>query len=97
MEANEKEILKIDKEAVRDLKFSKNDVLIDEDARVMRSYDLHRAQLLGNGAKGKVAITFETENNKSYQVETTIWCVGSQFITIKGGLSIPIKSIAKVD
>ncbi|MCC5938701.1 MAG: hypothetical protein JJU34_15580 [Lunatimonas sp.] len=97
MENYEKEILKIDKEAVREITFSKTDVLIDEDARKLRNHDLHRAQILGNSSKNKVAITFEAENRKAYQIETTIWCVGSQFITLKGGVCIPIQSIAKVD
>ncbi|EON78557.1 hypothetical protein ADIS_0907 [Lunatimonas lonarensis] len=97
MENYEKEILKIDKEAVREITFSKTDVLVDEEAKKLRNHDLHRAQILGNGSKGKVSITFEAENKKAYQIETTIWCVGSQFITLKGGLAIPISSIAKVD
>lgn len=89
--------LKIEKESIKDLSFSKKEVLLDTDSQMMRNHDLHRAQILGNLSQGKVSIWFETANQKMYRVETTIWAVGSQFITLKGGTAIPINSILKID
>lgn len=93
----EKTALKINKESIKDLSFSKKEALVDVDSRLMRNHDLHRAQILGNLSHSKVGIWFEAANQKTYHVETTIWAVGSQFITLKGGTTIPINSIIKVD
>jgi hypothetical protein len=93
----EKTAMKIDKESIKHLSFSKKEVLLEADALMMRNHDLHRAQILGNLSRGKVCIWFEDANQKKYQVETTIWAVGPQFITLKGGTAIPINSIFKVD
>jgi hypothetical protein len=97
IETMEKNALKIDKESIKDLSFSKKEVLMDDDSRMMRNHDLHRAQIVGNLSQGKVNIWFEAANEKTYKVETTIWAVGSQFITLKGGTAIPINSILKID
>lgn len=93
----EKPALKIDKESIKDISFSRKEVLLDLDSQMMRNHDLHRAQILGNLSKGKVSIWFEAANQKTYRVETTIWAVGSQFITLKGGTAIPVTSILKID
>jgi hypothetical protein len=93
----EKMALRINKESIKDLSFSKKEVLLDTDAQLIRNHDLHRAQILGNLSRSKVCIWFEAANQKTYQVETTIWAVGSQFVTLKGGVAIPINAIIKVD
>ena len=93
----EKTALKINKESIKDLSFSKKEVLMDSESRLMRNHDLHRAQILGNLSRSKVCIWFEAANQKTYQVETTIWAVGPQFVTLKGGVAIPINAILKVD
>lgn len=93
----ENNALRIEKESIKDLSFSRKEVLLDTDAQMMRNHDLHRAQILGNLSQGKVSIWFEASNKKTYRVETTIWAVGSQFITLKGGTAIPINSILKID
>ncbi|WP_158856797.1 hypothetical protein [Lunatibacter salilacus] len=93
----EQTALKIEKESIKDLSFSRKEVLLDIDSQLMRNHDLHRAQILGNLSQGKVSIWFETANQKLYRVDTTIWAVGSQFITLKGGTAIPINSIVKID
>ncbi|HSI77333.1 MAG TPA: hypothetical protein VK957_15645 [Lunatimonas sp.] len=97
IETMEKTALKIDKESIKDLSFSRKEVLLDTDSQLMRNHDLHRAQILGNLSQGKVSIWFETANQRTYRVDTTIWAVGSLFITLKGGTAIPINSILKID
>lgn len=88
---------KINKEQINDLKFCKKEVLEDEMARRKRNFDLMRAQALGNLLRNKVNITFETADEKVYQVSTTVWAVGSQFISLKYNTYIPINSILEVD
>lgn len=96
MDIVEREVLKIEKEEIKDISFSKKEVLSDINDQQQRAHDLERAQTLGNASQGKVVITFESSDNKIYRVETTIWFVGSQFVTLKGGITIPIHSILKV-
>ncbi|WP_114750772.1 hypothetical protein [Pleomorphovibrio marinus] len=93
----EKAIVKIEKEKINQLTFSKREVLLDEEARMLREHDLNRAQVLGNLSQGKVWITFESAAGDLYQVYTTIWAVGSAFITLKRGVVIPINAILKVE
>ncbi|RPA68985.1 hypothetical protein EF405_09955 [Cyclobacteriaceae bacterium YHN15] len=87
----------IQKEQIRDLKFCKKEVLSDEMAIRRRNFDLMRAQALGNLLKSKVNITFETADEKAYQVNTTVWAVGTEFICLKSDIHIPINSIREVD
>jgi hypothetical protein len=87
----------IQKEQIRNLKFCKKEVLSDETAKKRRNFDLMRAQALGNLLKNKVNITFETEDEKSYRVNTTVWAVGTDFICLKSDIHIPINAIIEVD
>jgi len=88
-----KTVEKIDKENIRDLKFTLSDVLEAPEAKKLRSADLHRALILGNLLQNKVQIVFEDKNQKLYEVDTTVWAVGDHFITLKGGLHVPINAI----
>lgn len=88
---------KISKEQISDLKFSKKEVLENEMACRRRNFDLMRAQALGNLLRNKVNITFETADEKVYQVNTTVWAVGNQFISLKCNTHIPINSILEID
>jgi hypothetical protein len=88
---------KISKEQIIDLKFCKKEVLEDEMARRKRNFDLMRAQALGNLLRSKVNITFETADEKVYQVSTTVWAVGNQFVSLKCNTYIPINSILEID
>lgn len=87
----------IQKEQIRDLKFCKKEVLSDEMGIIRRNFDLMRAQALGNLLKNKVNITFETADEKAYQVNTTVWAVGTEFICLKSDIYIPINSIREVE
>lgn len=92
-----KTILTIDKENISNLTFAKSDVIIDPEKQKKRMADLFRSQTLGNLLQTKVKITFETADLQTYQVETTIWAVGDIFISLKGGVFLPIRSIHQVD
>jgi hypothetical protein len=92
-----KTILSIDKEVIPNLTFAKSDVIIDPENQKNRIADLYRSQTLGNLLQTKVKITFEAADLQTYQVETTVWAVGDTFISLKGGIFLPIKSILRVD
>ncbi len=90
-------IAQIDKEFINKLSFSKQDVLDTEAARKKRSFDLMRAQALGNLLHTKVSIHFADAEQKHYKVNTTVWAVGTDFINLKGNAFIPIRSILEID
>jgi hypothetical protein len=50
---------------------------------------------LGNEFKGKTLITFETTSGPK-SVETTVWSVTDNHLTLKGGVSIPLSSVIEV-
>jgi hypothetical protein len=92
-----KTILSIDKEVIPNLTFAKSDVILDPENQKNRIAKLYRSQTLGNLLQTKVKITFEAADLQTYQVETTVWAVGDTFISLKGGIFLPIKSILRVD
>ncbi|WP_194777386.1 hypothetical protein [Pararhodonellum marinum] len=91
-----KTITAIEKEAIRDLKFCKREVLFNPEDRKKRYANLMRGQALGNLVRSKVKITFETADENLYQVDTTIWATGQEFVALKCGINIPINAIHEV-
>lgn len=89
--------IKIDKEHIPSLRFGKEEVLQSKERIRMRLFDLERSQTLGNLLQTKVRITFQSSDSQVYEVYTTVWAVGSQFVLLKGGITIPIKSIIQID
>ncbi len=87
----------ITKEQISNFQFSKKEVLPTKEDQKIRMAGLQRAQTLGNLLQSKVKITFETADGFFYQVETTIWAVGNDFISLKGGMVLPISAIHKVE
>lgn len=57
--------------------------------------ELSYAVRLGNEFKGKTTITFETTEG-SRTVQTTVWSLTDNYIVLKGGITIPLKSIMEV-
>lgn len=92
-----KTIIQLEKEQISQLNFDKREVLVNPDERKIRMADLHRAQTLGNLLQTKVKLIFETADRQVYQVETTVWAVGQEFVSLKGGIYLPINSIIQVD
>lgn len=58
--------------------------------------NLERAVRLGNEYKGKTQITFMTDEGAK-RIETTVWTLTDEFIQIKGGVSIPLKSLVEIN
>ncbi len=57
---------------------------------------LERALRLGNEFKSKTIITFQTDQGPK-KIETTVWTLTDEFIQIKGGVSIPLKSLIEIN
>jgi uncharacterized membrane protein len=87
----------IPKEQLKDIAFFKSDALEDVSLRQKRRLNLNRAMILGNLEHNKVKINFLTEDGTVHQVETTIWGLTQNFILLKGSLSIPIRSVIKLE
>jgi hypothetical protein len=87
----------IEKEKIKDLRFSHREVLADQEAIAKRHQELYRSQLLGNIFQSKVWIHFETADGRFFKVNTTIWAVGEKFIVLKQGVTIPISAIHHLD
>lgn len=86
----------IKKEELNDIRFTTNEVIEDECAKKALMADLHRAQSLGNLEKNKVKITFHMEDSSKGEVETTVWGVCENYLTLKGSIHIPIRAIESV-
>ena len=89
-------IRQIEKETIPFLSFKKNEVIKNEAAQLKRKTNLERAMALGNISKRKVNIFFELKKGERNVVETTVWAVGQEYVTLKAGTLIPIRSITKV-
>ncbi|AFL82725.1 hypothetical protein Belba_0053 [Belliella baltica DSM 15883] len=92
-----KTIEKIEKEDIKNLNFNKREVLSTNVEIKKRWNELFRAQALGNLLQSKVNITFETADERIFMVYSTIWAVGQEFITLKGGVHIPVNAVLEVD
>lgn len=92
-----KTVEKISKENIKDLKFNMIDVLEAPEAKKKRAADLHRALILGNLLQNKVQIVFEDKAQQRYEVDTTVWAVGDKFVTLKGGVHVPINAIHEIN
>lgn len=86
---------RIEKEQIKGLAFNAQDVLSDEKEISIRQHLLQKAQQLGNQFKNKVLIQFYS-NDGPKEVHTTIWDVSSHYVTLKGGIAIPIHTISTV-
>jgi hypothetical protein len=87
----------IAKEKLSEIQFTKEDVLSDPAKKRLRNIYLKKAELLGNGYKGKVKMFFKTLEGNVLCVETTIWAANEEYITLKGGINIPTKSILEIE
>ena len=80
-----------------EINFMKNDVINEPDARKIRRSHLQKAGVLGNVYKRKVKIKFKTFEGKFNDVVATVWAVGEDFVSFRGGKHLPIKSIVEVE
>ncbi|TYZ07803.1 hypothetical protein FY528_13990 [Hymenobacter lutimineralis] len=87
----------ISKEVVQQLHFPVSDVLATPDARNLRRYSAERATTLGNGYHGKVDIYFKTADGETKRVQTTVWANDAEYITLKSGAFLPMRSVLGID
>jgi len=85
----------IDKDNIKELKFVEKDVL-DQESALERKANLEKAVMLGNAIKHKVKIFFKDQHSNKH-VETTIWHADERYISLKGGITIPVRSIYKIE
>ena len=90
------ESLFIKPEEVSTLKFTNEDVLKDEKLRIQRQRDLQKAMVLGNSFKQKVILLFKDYKSNKHLM-TTVWHSSSEYISLKGGVVLPVKSIYKIE
>lgn len=90
-------ILMIDKEELVKVKFSPSEVLEDVTKKSERKKKLQRALKLGNNYKTHVRLTLKSKFHKVFQTEATVWAVTEKYVTLKGGINVPINSIVSVD
>lgn len=86
----------IEKENIENLAFGKTDVLGDEKQKMQRNRKLKRAEHLGNAYKAKAKILFRSLEG-IFKVETTVWATTERYVSLKGGVLIPIHCIQGVD
>lgn len=82
----------IEKERIRDFKIIKTPQSHVSELR----YKLQSAVRLGNEFKSKSVITFNTDNGPK-RVETTVWSLTDDYLQIKSGVVIPLKSLFDID
>lgn len=87
----------IQKEQLGQYRFSATEVLRGDWEKVYRLFSLRRAERLGNNFKGKVKITFRTFTNEIKTIDTTVWSATDEFVSVKGGMSIPVRAIMSVE
>lgn len=92
----EQENSKIQKENIKDLKFGDQEILEENTLRIQRKLNLKRAEQLGNSYKAKAKIIFKSMEGL-FKVETTVWATTEKFVSLKGGVLIPIHCIKNVN
>ncbi|MFN6945233.1 MAG: hypothetical protein ACK4ND_09815 [Cytophagaceae bacterium] len=92
-----KPVTVIAKELLGEVKFPKEDALIDPAQKRLRDIYLKKAEMLGNGYKSKVKLIFQTDESALMAVETTIWSANDEYISLKGGINIPTKSVVDIE
>jgi hypothetical protein len=85
----------ISKEDIKGLSLRSAEVLDTENAIRKRKADLYKAMILGNVYHVKCKIIFLSDS-EFYKVETTVWAATDNYVTLKGGTIIPVKSILEV-
>lgn len=86
----------VEKDTIRKLVFANKDVLKTPEETLERRDNLQKAVMLGNAIKHKVRIFFKDQQSNKH-VETTVWHVDERHISLKGGITLPVNSIYKVE
>lgn len=89
--------MKLTIDSLTNILFSKEDVFKTKEDVITRKCNLSKALTLGNLYKRKVVIKFRTLEGYMKRVEASVWSLGEEYISIKGGFNIPIRSIEEVE
>jgi hypothetical protein len=84
-------------EDLQKINFTDIEVHADEFRRLIRKVNLRKAMKLGNIYKRKVHIYFKTIEGILQKIEVSVWAVGEEFVSLKAGRTIPIRSIDHVE
>lgn len=87
----------IEKDDIAALQFSQDDVLTDPAAILQRRHDAERATSLGNNYQSKLDIYFKTADGAVKRVYTTVWAAHHEYLTLKAGISLPLRAIIGFD
>lgn len=93
MNADFTDVVTVEKETISGQIFPHDDVLTDPEAQRKRRRDAERAATLGNGYQGKLDIYFRTADGVTKRVQTTVWAAQEEYITLKAGVTIPLRAI----
>lgn len=85
------------KEIVASLRFAHADVLSHPADRQLRRYHAERAATLGNAHHGKLDIYFQTADGTTKRIQTTVWAADSDHLTLKSGVSLPLRAVLRMD
>ena len=84
------------KEKIPALSFSTEELLFTEKERENRREALQNAMVLGNLYKQKVILFFEDRESAKHTLCTT-WHVDEEHVSLKGGATIPVQRIYRVE
>lgn len=84
-------------DTLENVTFTKEDVHSDRDRVARRKYNLRKATKLGNLYKRKVIIRFRTLEGYLKKVEARVWSLGEEYVSLKGGMNIPVRSVEEVE
>lgn len=86
----------IQKEEIENLIFPNQSIERTEEQSKELNRKLQDAMTLGNLHQSKIKIIFEDSEGLK-QVETTVWTAGDNFISLKAGVTIPLRRIVNVE
>ncbi|GAA4350264.1 hypothetical protein GCM10023185_07900 [Hymenobacter saemangeumensis] len=85
------------KEELHMMHYPQEDVLKTEAERRHRAHEAQRAVTLGNAYHGKLDIYFQTADGATKRVQTTVWAADDEYLTLKSGVSIPMRAVSWMD
>ncbi|WP_250631086.1 hypothetical protein [Rhodoflexus caldus] len=85
------------KEVVNPYMFAQHDVLQDSRLRADRKSQIQKATALGNIYQHKVKIICQMADGQVGQLLTTIWQSDDNHVSLKGGRTIPVNAILRIE